>query len=98
MTKEQEESQTSFFHALDKNSYYIDDKHIDHPETGYIYIEDGKMMVQPLWFKEDKIIMDGEDVTEWFFEPFEISGDTASFIISLLKENGYSFDGFKQKE
>lgn len=96
MTKVQAESDTPTYHLLNSlfnsDSIYIDEKHLAHPESGYIYIENGKMTVQPLRFKDDKLIYKGDDKTDTFFTPYVLEKEISNFFISALEAKGFYLD------
>lgn len=98
MTKEQRNSDVSTFHLLQGNSYYIDGKHMDQKETGYLYVnEDGNIVCQPVSFAGDKVTIRGRDITSEFFQPFVLPEENADFICAMLESHGLSID-ILQKE
>ena len=93
MTKAQAESKTPTSYIDLDTYFYFDEKH-QNSEAGYIYMEDGKMMFKRLRYEDDKIVVDGKDVTSSFFEPFEIPESTAALIEEILNEKNYDLSQF----
>ena len=74
--------------ALDSDDQYIDEQHEDIRMTGYLYVENGRVMVKPVYFLFDKVVRDGEDITKSFFQPFYLDKDAVLLIDTKFKEQG----------
>jgi hypothetical protein len=88
MTKKQAASETSTDFLVDNDYQYIDEKHQENPVTGYLYVQDGKVMVQPIIYPKDKIVRDGNDITYRYFHSYEVDKGAVKLIDKKLKEKG----------
>ena len=94
MSKEQanNDSGDDLYYLLDGDYQNIDEKHLYKSTTGYLYVQEGKMMVKPIFFLNDKIVRDGRNITTSFFQPFYLDKNAVVLIDKKLKENGININ------
>ena len=90
LTKKQNSSQfgATTGYALDGDEYNIDEQHEDIRLTGYLYVNNGRVMVQPVYFLKDKIVDDNKDITNYFFQSFYLDKNAVLLIDAKLKQQG----------
>jgi hypothetical protein len=73
----------------------LDEKHVE-GEFGYIYFEDGKMILKPLVYPGDKyLVFQGDryvDVTNQLRRDYEVPEEMAEWIEEAINNAGLSFD------
>lgn len=76
-------------------TYTIDKGHIKRPEMGYLYFEDGNLMLQPLILPNDRFLYKTStfgkqtDVTEDMKKPMVLHDDMKNAVIKILEDAGY---------
>ena len=76
----------------EKGVIKLDRRHMDNPEFGYICVVDGKTMLMPLIYPNDRFIYKGKDVTYEMSQPIELPSYILDTVEKMLKENGITLN------